>query len=144
MEKNQIKLLIIGYYGGIRDMFNYLYYKLYQASLKSSLRDIPEFLAPVFLGGLISANTLVLSALLAKLDLAPFLFKNHTHGGIFAFVVIALAMLYYRKECYQPILKKYSEESEKERIRGNIIVTGYIAISFLSIFAVAFFIPGKV
>lgn len=124
-------------------MFNYLYYKLYQASLKSSLRDIPEFLAPVFLGGLISANTLVLSALLAKLDVVPFLFANHTQGGIFAFVVIVLTMLYYRKERYQPILKKYSQENEKERIRGNIIVALYVAISFLSIFAVAFFRPGK-
>ena len=124
-------------------MFNYLYYKLYKASLKSSLRDIPEFLAPVFLGGLISINILVLSAFLAKLDIVPFLFKNHIHGGIFAFVVIVLTMLYYRKECYQPILKKYSQESENERVRGNIIVAVYVAISFLSIFAVAFFRPGK-
>jgi len=124
-------------------MFNYLYYKLYQASLKSSLRDIPEFLAPVFLGGLISINILVLSAFLAKLDIVPFLFRNHIHGGIFTFVVIVLTMLYYRKECYQPILKKYSQEGENERVRGNIIVAVYVAISFLSIFAIAFFRPGK-
>jgi hypothetical protein len=43
-------------------MFNYLYYKLYQASLRSSLRDIPEFMASVSFGGLISANILVISA----------------------------------------------------------------------------------
>ena len=39
--------------------------------------------------------------------------------------------------------KKYSQESEKERIRGNIIVALYVSISFLSIFVVTFFIPGK-
>lgn len=125
-------------------MFNYLYYKLYQASLKSSLRDIPEFLAPVFLGGLISANTLVLNAFLAKLDLVPFLFANRAQGGIFALVVIVLTMLYYRKGRYQPILKKYSQESDKARIRGNAIVAIYVGVSFLLIFAAAFFRPGKI
>lgn len=58
-------------------------------------------------------------------------------------MVIVLKVLYYRKECYQPILKKYSQEGENERVRGNIIVAVYVAISFLSIFAVAFFRPGK-
>jgi hypothetical protein len=97
-------------------MLNYLYYKLYQASLKSSLRDIPEFLAPVFLGGLISANILVISAFLAKLDVMPFLFANSKQGGIFALVLIVLSMLYYRKERYKPVLEKYSQESGKQRI----------------------------
>jgi hypothetical protein len=124
-------------------MLNYLYYKLYQASLKSSLRDIPEFLAPVFLGGLISANILVISAFLAKLDVMPFLFANSKQGGIFALVLIVLSMLYYRKERYKPVLEKYSQESGKQRIRGNTVVALYVAISFLSIFIVAFFRPGK-
>jgi hypothetical protein len=38
-------------------MLNYLYYKLYQASLKSSLKDIPEFMTSISFGGLISVNT---------------------------------------------------------------------------------------
>lgn len=122
-------------------MFNYLYYKLYQASLNSSLRGIPEFLAPVFLGGLISVNILVTSAFLAKLGVLPFLFTNSKQGGIFALVLIILSMIYYRKQRYKTILKKYSQESERERIKGNIIVAVYVAISFLSIFAVAFFRP---
>jgi hypothetical protein len=124
-------------------MFNYLYYKLYQASLKSSLRDIPEFLAPVFLGGLVSANILVISAFLAKLDVLPFLFSNKAQGGVFALIIIVLAMFYYRKERYRLIIKKYSQENDKERIRGNVIVAIYVALSFLLIFAVAFFKPGK-
>jgi membrane protein implicated in regulation of membrane protease activity len=124
-------------------MFNYLYYKLYQASLKSSLRDIPEFLAPVFLGGLVSANILVISAFLAKLDVLPFLFSNKAQGGVFALIIIVLAMFYYRKVRYRLIIKKYSQENDKERIRGNVIVAIYVALSFLLIFAVAFFKPGK-
>ena len=41
-------------------MFNYLYYKLYEATLKGSLRDIPHLMTPVFLGGLIGLNVLVI------------------------------------------------------------------------------------
>lgn len=119
-------------------MLNYLYYKLYQASLKSSLRSIPEFLAPVFLGGLISANILVISAFFAKLDVLPFLFANSKQGGIFSFLLIILSVVYYREERYKVILKKYSKESEKERVKGNVIVALYVTISFVSIFAVAF------
>lgn len=124
-------------------MFNYLYYKLYQASLKSSLRDIPEFLAPVFLGGLISVNILVVSAFLAKLDLLPFLFSKGNWAGLFALMNIIFAFSYYRKKRYRLILKKYSQENEKARIQGNIIVAVYVTLSFLSIFIVALFKPGK-
>ena len=126
-----------------KNMFNYLYYKLYQASLKSSLSDIPEFLAPVFLGGLISVNILVISAFLAKLDILLFLFSNNTQAGIFALIIIVLTIFYYRKKRYKPIIKKYSQESQKERVRGNVIVAVYVALSFLLIFVVAFFKPGK-
>ena len=125
-------------------MINYLYYKLYQASLKSSLHDIPGFLAPLFLGGLISVNIVVISAFLAKMDLMPFLFANHIQGGIFAIMVIVLTGIYYRNKRYKSILKKYSKEGNKERIRGNVIVAVYVLISFASIFAVAFFRPGYI
>lgn len=124
-------------------MFNYLYYKLYKASLKSSLRDIPAFMTAVSFGGLISANVLVISAFLAKLDILPFLFSSKEQASGFAFAIIVVTMLYYRKERYRPIIKKYSQENDKERIRGNVIVAIYVALSFLLIFAVAFFKPGK-
>lgn len=123
-------------------MFNYFYYKFYQASLKSSLSDIPEFLAPVLMGGLISANILVINALLAKLDVVPFLFTNHTQGGLFTTVVIIFTRFYYSEARYLLIVKKYVQESEKERIRGNLIVGVFVAVSFMAIFAVSFFKPG--
>jgi len=124
-------------------IIDYLYYKLYQASLKSSLRDIPEFMTAVSFGGLLSANLLVISAFLAKLDLLPFLFSNKAQAGGFAFITIVFTMIYYRKERYKAIIVKYSQENNKDRIRGNIIVSVYVALSFLLIFAVAFFKPGK-
>ncbi len=125
-------------------MFNYLYYKLYRAALKSSLRGTPEFVASVFVGGIISANILVISAFLAKLDVLPFIFSDKNQGGLFGFICIVLTCIYFlTKKRYKLIIKKYSQENDKERVRGNIIVAIYVALSFLLIFAVAFFRPGK-
>lgn len=124
-------------------MLNYLYYKLYGAALKSSLRDIPSFMAAVSFGGLISANVLVISAFLAKLDIMPFIFSSKEEASVFAFIIIIFIMFYFREKRFKSIIRKYSQESNKERIRGNIIVAVYVALSFLLIFAVAFYKPGK-
>ncbi|KIC94436.1 hypothetical protein OI18_12585 [Flavihumibacter solisilvae] len=124
-------------------MIDYLYYKLYQATLKSSLNSIPHLMAPVYLGGLISANILVLNAFLAKIDVFPFLFSGTPTGGIFAILLIIAAIIFYRKDKRERILDKYSQEKNSERIRGNVIVAIYVSLSFILIIAVAFFKPGK-
>lgn len=124
-------------------MFHYLYYKLYQASLKSSLRDIPEFMTAVSFGTLLSLNFITLCMLFAKLDIIPFLFANQTQGGIFAFINIILTMLYYRKKKSQSIIDSYSQEDRTERIKGSVMVALYVAISVLLMFIVPLFRPGE-
>ncbi|WP_277633342.1 hypothetical protein [Avrilella dinanensis] len=123
-------------------MFHYLYYKLYQASLKSSLNDMPMFMTAVSFGGLIALNIFVIVGFLAKLDLLPF-YSNKHQAGLSVVACIILTTFYFNKKRIELILKKYSQESNRKRIKGNIIVSLYVAISFLSIFAVAFFRPGK-
>jgi len=124
-------------------MFNYLYYKLYQATLKGSLKDIPQFITPFYFAALISANISVIYLFLVKVDFLPYLLKKPTQGGLFTGLLIILSFIYFNKPRRESILEKYSREERKERIRGNIIVWVYVAVSFLSIFAVAFFRPGK-
>jgi len=121
-------------------MLNYLYYKLYRASLKSSLKDIPEFMTAVSFGGLININIMILNILLSKLNITSYIFSNSTEVGVFAFTSIALSMLYFNKKRIKWILEKYSQESNKQRIRGNVFVTIYVGISFLLIFLVPLFI----
>lgn len=124
-------------------MFDYLYYKIYQAVLKGSLRDIPRFITPVFFAGLISTNLLVINAFLAKMDIIPFLFSNKMAAAVLVVMLIVLALIYYRGSKSDNILKKYNQESNSERIRGNTIVWIYVTVSFFLIFTVAFFRPGK-
>lgn len=124
-------------------MFDYLYYKIYQAVLKGSLRDIPRFVTPVFLAGLISINLLVLNAFLTKIDIVPFLFSNKIAAALLVLMLMLVALIYYRGYKSDSVLNKYSQEGRTERIRGNVIVWVYVILSFLLIYAVAFFRPGK-
>lgn len=119
-------------------MIDYLYYKLYRATLRSSVRDIAEYVAPVYLGGAISTNLLVLNGFLARLNIIPFFLKSGMQGGIFVLILIAVTFFYYRAK-YKKIVAKYWNETKSERIKGNIVVSVYIGVSFLLIFAVAFF-----
>src|SRR5690606_9812828 len=124
-------------------MFHYLYYKLYQASLKSSLKDIPEFMTAVSFGGLININIMVLHILLSKFNITSYMFSNSTEVGVFALISIALSMLYYNKKRIKLILEKYSQESNKQRRRGYLFVAVYVGISFLLVFLVSLFKPGE-
>lgn len=122
---------------------SYLYYKLYQAVLKGSLRDIPRFVTPVFVAGLISVNIIVLNAFLAKVQLLSFFFSQKLAALLLIICSILAAILYYNGPKVDEILKKFSNESKAERQRGNFLVWVYVTISFISIFLVAFFRPGK-
>jgi len=124
-------------------MFRYLYYKLYQASLKSSLNDMPKFMTAISFGGLIAVNIFVIIGFLAKLDLMPF-YTNKHQAGLSVVICIILTALYFNNSRVESILKKYSQESNRERIKGNIIVSIYVTFSFLSIFAVGLFKSGKI
>jgi len=124
-------------------MFDYFYFKLYKATLKTSLYDIPRFAACVYLGGLIGTNLLLVYLFLVKIDILPYIFTDKNQGGILFFFIILLCVVVYNKKKHQLILDKYSKESNDKRIRGNVIVFTYIIISFLMIFAVAFYKSGK-
>ena len=124
-------------------MFEYLYYKLYQASLKSSLKDIPQILAPVYFGGLIGINLSVVYLFLVKIDVLPYLITNVKQGGWLNAILIVLSIIYFREKRRNAIIEKYSKESNTKRIKGNIAVAIYVTLSLLLIFAVAFFRPGK-
>ena len=123
-------------------MFNYLYYKLYQVVLKGSLKDIPQLIAPVFMGGLIGLNLIVIIAFLAKINWIPFLFATPAQGSYLIAFLIILIYFYFGKEKREKVIGKYEVEANAQRTKGNFYVAIYVGVSILSIFAVAFFKPG--
>jgi hypothetical protein len=56
--------------------------------------------------------------------------------------MVIFAFYYLAKGRYKRIIEKYTDEPNAQRIRGNVIVALYVSISFIAIFAVAFFKPG--
>ena len=126
-------------------LFDYLYYKLYRAHLKGSLNDIAEFAALVLFCLLIFENFFVLSAFLRKVDLLP-LFFTDKRQVIICFIVLlsCCSFLFLYKKRYKKIIIKFEQETEVQRRKGNLIVSLYVIISFLLIFAVAFYKPGKI
>jgi len=124
-------------------MINYLYYKFYQASLKSSMSDVARFITPIWLGGILSVNFITLSAFLAKFDICNFPFASGKWGGVFCLIIIFCTSSYYRGIRMTKVLEKFSGEKNSKRIWGNIMVGLYVLLSIMAIFLVAFFRPGK-
>jgi hypothetical protein len=125
-------------------IFDYLYYKFYRATLIGSLKDIAEFAASLYLAGLIGANLLVLGAFLRKINLLPFFFQSKKQVIVFMICLFAISLtLFLYKKRYKEIINKYEQENEQERKKGNLFVWLYVIISFLLIFILAFYKPGK-
>lgn len=123
--------------------FDYVYYKLYKASLKSTMNTMPHAYTVMVMGLVVALNILTINALLAKFDIAKFLFQDAVFsGGLVALMVILLGVV-YNKNQRDKILVRYDNESKTKKRTGSILVFLYVAISFLSIFAIALFRPGK-
>lgn len=123
-------------------MFDYLYYKFYRAVQTGSLKDLSQYVTPIYLGGIIGVNILVIYLFFVKIGALPYIFANTKQGGLVILFFIILATIYYKKR-RKTILEKYSNESITERKKGNTIATIYVALSLISMFAIAFFRKGK-
>ena len=123
-------------------MINYLYYKLYKSYSKKNLGSIPEFLSASVLTCLLFINILIINALLAKFNFVPFLISSDRQAGISIIIFLSIVLYIFRKHKRDIIIKKYSQESKRESIRGNIFLIIYVVLTVLMIFVVAFFRPG--
>ena len=104
---------------------------------------MPYVIVPIFFAGLLSINILVINAFLAKIAVISYFFPSKIQVIGLIIVLMTVSFTYYRKVLAVTIVQKYDSESRSKRIKGNIIVVCYVIISFLAIFAVAFFRPGR-
>ena len=126
------------------NVFDYLYYKLYRATLLGSLRDIAAFATTCYFSLLLFLNIFVFGAFLRKVDLLPFFLKDKVQVAIFICVFIALNYFFFvHSGRYKQIIKHHEQETERSRKTGNLIVWLYVLVSVALIFIVAFYKPGK-
>lgn len=125
-------------------LLDYLYYKIYRANLIGSAKDIAEFVALIYLSGLIFINLFVAGSFLRKINLFPFFFTNKKQVILCIICLFALNyFLFLYKRRYKKIISKYEKETEERRKKGNLFLWIYVIISFLLIFVVSFYKPGK-
>ena len=96
---------------------NYIWYKLYRASLKSTLSKPRGLLASIVLSVILFSNIIVFNAFISKIDLFPFVFHQIKKLiPIIQIVLFAVIYLYYSGKRFLMIIKKYRVETKKHRI----------------------------
>ena len=120
---------------------DYMWYKLYRASLKSSLSKPRGLLASIVLSVIIFSNIIVLNAFFSKIDIFPFVFHQIEWILIIQIVLFAIIFFYYKGRRILLIIKKYRVETRLHHILGSISVILYVCLSFLLIVLVSLYKP---
>lgn len=121
---------------------DFIWYKLYLASLKSSLSKPRGLLASIILSVIIFSNIIVLNAFFSKINIFPFVFHQIKWIPIIQIVLFAIIYFYYNKRRCLIIIKKYRAETKTHHIFGNICLIIYIFLSFFLIILVSLYKPG--
>ncbi|MDR1553108.1 MAG: hypothetical protein LBS69_06570 [Prevotellaceae bacterium] len=106
---------------------DYLWYKMYKMSFYTR-----EPYPTVPMVTLLFVNSYTICLVVFGMDVASF-------GTSILLIILCsfIAHPYTRYKKKRKIIRKYYNESEKSRIRGNIIVTVYVILSFVVVFLVA-------
>lgn len=119
---------------------DYLYYKLYRATLVGSLKDIAEWAAMFYFSGIAFLNLYEIGSLLYKLKLLPFFFTSKNQVIICIISLFAISyFLFLHKKRYMKIIAKYENEKEIKRKQGNLFVWFYVIISMVLFFIVSLY-----
>ena len=129
-------------------IFDYFFLKFYKGILKSSIPELPRFMASVLFGLFIHLNLFLISGILAKLDILPFLYSSNTLIIIQLVIIIFLIYLRYNKNRIEVIKLRFAtfvtdDEFFLRKKKLNIAFILYLVVTILSLFLVgAFFKPG--
>jgi len=128
-------------------IFDYFFLKFYKGILKSSIPELPRFMASVLFGLFINLNLFVVSGTLDKLDILPFLYSK-TSIVIQLCIFVIFIYLRYNKNRIGLIKSKFAtfttdDEFFFKKNKLNVVFILYVVVSILTLFLVgAFFKPG--
>ena len=123
-------------------IIDYFYLKFYNGILKSSIPEFPRFMASFVFGVLLSVNMLTLNALLAKIDILPYLFDKSTSIGSLIIIVVIIYLRYKKSRTEAIILLFSAEEFKTKKKIFNIIFILWVTLSMPAVILVAFYKPG--
>ena len=123
---------------------DYLFYKLYRASQRSSVPEIAGLLAELIFTICLSFNLLAIITLLKKIKAIDFYPSKNGFIIIAVGIFIVTSLIFFVGSRYKRIIEKYEGEERKSRLRGNFFVTMYLILSFAFLLGVAFYKPGVI
>lgn len=126
-------------------ILDYIYYKFYKGLSRTPCASVAEFAASAYLACFIVITICTTILLLAKKD---FITISSARGAakLYALsVLFLLSMLFYfiyKGRHGERAIAKYSTESNRQRIYGNLFVISIVTFTFVMIYVVGFYKPG--
>ncbi|MGQ1910793.1 hypothetical protein ACT3CE_13515 [Marinifilum sp. RC60d5] len=120
---------------------DYIFYKLYRVSQRSSIPEIAGLLAELIFTICLSFNVLSFIVLLNKMSIIEYYPSKSSFILISVGIFIITSMLFFINSRYKHIVEKYKIESDMARSIGNLFVGVYVVLSFAFLLVIAFYRP---
>jgi len=113
-------------------ILDFLYYRLYRMFLKTSAKNVAEYVACIWLAALLGLNLIVI---IGSTGVNPL---NYMYPKVFGLLILTpLFILFYfrylRNSRYLKIVERYKNETKRQRIIGNLIMIAYIVATFAAL-----------
>jgi hypothetical protein len=114
------------------NIYNYLYFGIYRLLLKTSARDVAEYIAAVWLAVLVGINfTVVIKAI--GIDVREYLTLTMYSTLLFGGLVFLNILLFLRKKNFKSIIETYKDETRGKRNIRRLITLCYIILTFVTL-----------
>ncbi len=114
------------------NIYNYLYFGVYRLLLRTSAKDVAEYIAAVWLAVLIGINlTVIIKAI--GIDVREYLTLEMYSVFLFGGLVFLNIMLFIRKKNFKSIIAAYENETKGKRNIRRLITFCHIILTFVTL-----------
>lgn len=113
-------------------LYNYIYFGIYRLLLKTSAKDVAEYIAAVWLAVLIGINFTVIIKIMG-VRVKEFLSLTTYSSILFGGLITLNVLLFLRKKKYRGIVDAYNIETKSKRTIRHVITIGYIILTFATL-----------
>lgn len=116
-------------------VLDFLYYRLYRAFLKTSAKDVSEYVTCLWLTLLFLFNAIVICKKLGFMIPNP---AKYAYPKVYALflcapLILILYFIFVYKKRYLYLIERYKDETKQQRIRGNLILIAYAVATFAAL-----------
>ena len=114
-------------------LYQYIYYGIYRLLLRTSLGDVAEYLAAVWLAVLAGLNLIVMLSF-TGIDLRAVASVETRSSMLFGELLILNYVLFIRKRNYETIIASNADETCRQKKIRRLVSLSYIVLSLAALF----------